>query len=145
MIIYQLSCMLVLLLLGRITHAHHTMQFTATDFVTWSVCLCLCTGHDQEPSKNCWTNGDAIWGVESWGPKEPSIRWGAHWRHLANMLDWSLQWLPYAAISVATCCRLFLAFRVLTLSVGQQKERPTCSEINSCGAPGSWALKVSRP
>jgi len=43
------------------------------------VCLSLCRSvcHDREPCKNRWTDGDAIWAVDSGEPKEPRIRWGS--------------------------------------------------------------------
>jgi len=40
-----------------------------TDRVAWSV--------SREPCKNGWTDRDAIWAVDSRGPKEPCIRWGS--------------------------------------------------------------------
>jgi len=43
------------------------------DGVAWPVCRSLC--HDREPSKNCWTDRDAVWAVASGWPKEPCIRW----------------------------------------------------------------------
>jgi len=38
------------------------------------VCLSVC--HDHEPCKNCWTDRDAVWCMDSGGPKEPYIRLG---------------------------------------------------------------------
>jgi len=40
----------------------------------WSVCLSVC--HDRESCKNWWTDRDAVWVVDSGGPKEPCTRWG---------------------------------------------------------------------
>jgi len=42
-----------------------------TDGVVWSVC------HDREPRKNGWTDRDAVWDVDSGGPREPCVRWRA--------------------------------------------------------------------
>jgi len=41
-----------------------------------SVCLsvCLFLGHNGEPYKNGWTDGDAIRFVDTGGPKEPIVR-----------------------------------------------------------------------
>jgi len=39
------------------------------------VCLSVC--NDHEPSKNSWTAQDAIWVVDSGGPKKLYIRWGS--------------------------------------------------------------------
>jgi len=36
--------------------------------------------HDRKPCKNGWTDRDVVYS----GPKEPCIRWGSHWRYLAN-------------------------------------------------------------
>ena len=38
--------------------------------------LCLSVGHNCEPCKNGITDRDAVWGVDSGGPKEPRIKWG---------------------------------------------------------------------
>ena len=35
------------------------------------VCMPICHGVELEPCKNGWTNQDAIWVMESGGPKEP--------------------------------------------------------------------------
>jgi len=37
-----------------------------------------------ELCKNGWTDRKAVWDWDSGGPKEACLRWGAHWRHLAN-------------------------------------------------------------
>ena len=55
--------------------------------VLWSVCV----GHTDELCKNGWTDWYAIWGqADSCGLKKPCVRWGAHWLHLANMIEWSI-------------------------------------------------------
>jgi len=46
-----------------------------TDAVTCSVGLSVC--HDHKPCKNGWTVWDAVWVVDSGGPKEPCVRWGS--------------------------------------------------------------------
>jgi len=43
--------------------------------------------HDCEPCKTGRTDWDAVCNVDSCGPKEAYIRWGAHWRHLANLIE----------------------------------------------------------
>jgi len=45
------------------------MRLIVTDRVAWSVC------HSCEPCKNGWTNWDAVWIVDSSGPKHPRIGW----------------------------------------------------------------------
>jgi len=50
------------------------MRPIATDRVAWSVGLSVC--HDREPCKNRYTDRDAVWGVDSGGPKEAYIRRG---------------------------------------------------------------------
>jgi len=40
--------------------------------------------------KNDWTDWEAIWDVDSVGSNEACIRYGAHWRHLANMIEPSM-------------------------------------------------------
>jgi len=60
------------------------MRPIVTGGVAWSVC------DDHEPCKNNWTDPDAVWVVDSGGSKEACIRWGAHWRHLANMIKPSM-------------------------------------------------------
>ena len=52
----------------------------STDRVAWSVTQSVC--NDREPCKNGWTNRDAIYGVDSGGPKEPSIRWWSRSPHV---------------------------------------------------------------
>jgi len=42
--------------------------------VCLSVGLSVC--HSREPCKNRWTDQDAVWVVDSGGPKEPRIWWG---------------------------------------------------------------------
>ena len=49
------------------------MPVIATDWVAWSVCVCVSIGHVREPCKNVWTH--AVWGPKSRGFKEPFIRW----------------------------------------------------------------------
>jgi len=47
------------------------MRSIVTDGVAWYVRLSVC--HDREPCKNCRTDRDAVWVVDSGGPKEQSI------------------------------------------------------------------------
>jgi len=37
--------------------------------------------------QNGWTNWDAMWGVDSHGPKELCIRWGYIWNQLVYMTE----------------------------------------------------------
>ena len=43
-------------------------------FYRWSSMVCLSVCYNLQPSKNGWTDWDAIWGVDSSWPKEPRIR-----------------------------------------------------------------------
>ena len=46
---------------------------------------------EKVPSvQNGRTNRDAVWVEDSGGPKDACIRWGAHWRHLANTTEQSV-------------------------------------------------------
>jgi len=49
------------------------MRPIVTDRVAWSVALSVCC--TSEPCKNGWSDRDAVWVVDSGGPKEPCIRW----------------------------------------------------------------------
>ena len=40
--------------------------------------------------KNGRTYGDAVWVADSGGPADACVKWGAHWRHLANMTELSM-------------------------------------------------------
>jgi len=64
------------------------MRPIVTDRVGRSVCRSVC--HDREPCKNGWTDPEAVWGMNSGGPMKVCIRWGAHWRHLANTIEPSM-------------------------------------------------------
>jgi len=66
--------------------------------VSRSVCLSVC--HSNEPCKNGWTDQDAIWFEDSGGAKEPCIRWGAHWRNLANTTEPSMCGSDVAFLSI---------------------------------------------
>jgi len=58
-----------------------------TDQLAWLVCrsadllvcqlVCLLVRHTSEPCKNGWTDRDAIWFMDSGGPKEQCITWGS--------------------------------------------------------------------
>jgi len=61
------------------------MRPIATDGVVWSVCRSV--RHDREPCRIGWTDRDAVWDMDSGGPKETCARWGSHWRHLANTIE----------------------------------------------------------
>jgi len=51
------------------------MRHIVTDAVAWSVSVGRSVHHNCEPCKNGWTDRDAIWVVDSGGPKEPRIGW----------------------------------------------------------------------
>ena len=53
------------------------MWSVVADGVAWSVCLSVGQSvcHNHEPCKNDRTDRDAVWDVDSGGPKEPCIRW----------------------------------------------------------------------
>ena len=53
--------------------------------IAWSVCRSVY--HSRKPCKYGSTDRDTLWVVDSGGPKEPRIRWGAHWRNLANTYE----------------------------------------------------------
>jgi len=64
------------------------------------VCQSVC--HCSESCQNGWTDRDAVWDLDSGGPKKACIRWGAHWRHLANTIEPSLRG------GNAACCQIIL-------------------------------------
>ena len=57
-------------------------------------------------AKNGWTDRDAgrdaVWVVDSGGPMEPHIWWGAHWRHLACTIE------PFMCGGNAALCQITL-------------------------------------
>ena len=55
---------------GRIACLAH-MRPIATDGVAWSVCMCLCVDHDPEPSRNGWTDRNAVGGIPVWTRETP--------------------------------------------------------------------------
>jgi len=61
------------LFLGRIAVLRAYMRPIVTDGVAWSVCRSVC--HDREPCRNCWTDRDAVWVMDSGWPTEACIRW----------------------------------------------------------------------
>jgi len=83
------------------------MQPVVTHQVAWSVCLSVC--HSREPCKNGWTYRDAVWILNSGGPKEPCVTWQAHWRNLANTIVPSACGGDAALFQIIlTTCLLFL-------------------------------------
>jgi len=54
-----------------------TVQPIATDRLAWSVCLSVCLSlyHDCGLCRNAWTDRDAIQDIDSYGSKEPCVRW----------------------------------------------------------------------
>jgi len=65
------------------------------------VYVCVSAGHSREPCKSEWTGRNAVWQVDSRG-KKTCFRLGAHWRHLANMMEWSAI-RAVATVTVAAC------------------------------------------
>jgi len=61
-------------------------------------CRACPTALCQELCKNGWTGRDAVWVVESDGPKDACIRWGTHWHHLANTTEPSRLWYSHIHI-----------------------------------------------
>jgi len=43
--------------------------------------VCRLVLHTSEPSKNSWTDRDAVWVEDSGGPREPCIRWCSRFSH----------------------------------------------------------------
>ena len=60
------------------------MRPIVTDGVAWSDGLSVCRSvcHSREPCINDGTDGDAVWIVDSGGPKEPSVRCWSKLPHL---------------------------------------------------------------
>ena len=58
--------------------------------IAWSVCRSVCryVGHDGEPSKNSWTDRDAVSDVDWGGPKKSCIRWGSKSPHVKRQFWW---------------------------------------------------------
>jgi len=77
----------------RIFRPHRThsekAQSTAVVGVAWFDCVSVCVGHTGECSKTAEPieMGEGDIHVYSCVPKQPCIRRGAHWRHLANMTE----------------------------------------------------------
>jgi len=83
------------------------MRPVVTDGVA---CFCLSVCHDCEPCKNDW---DAIWGMDSGGPKEACVRWGCT---LAppGKYDWTVYVWRWCGLFVkllwplVLCCSIFV-------------------------------------
>ena len=74
-----------LLLLGRISVLRAAYCYRRSSLVCSSVSLSR-----SWALQNGWTDRDAVWNVDSGWSKEACIRWGAHWRHLANTIEPSM-------------------------------------------------------
>jgi len=80
----------------RLNQSRYPLRELKEACVTWGYTTCSLvntseydwTVHVWWPCKNDWTSQDALWDVDSGGPKEPCIRWGAHWRHLVNSTEY---------------------------------------------------------
>ena len=91
--------------------------------------------HSSEPCKNGWTDRDAVWDLDSGGPKEACIRWGAnlappsvhHWTAyvrrrcdlLSNYFD-DLYWL----VTEARVCEHLAEGRYLIANTWPRVESP---------------------
>jgi len=53
----------------------------------------------RELCKNGWADWDAAWDLDLDGPKEAYVRWGVHYRHLANTIE------PSTRGGDAACCQ----------------------------------------
>ena len=72
--LYKCFFIVVVIIIIRLhCHAKRKTQPTASDIV-WSVCVSV--GYKCEPCNNSRTDHDAVWVVDSSGPKEPQIRKG---------------------------------------------------------------------
>jgi len=89
------------------------------------VCLSIC--HSSETCKNGWTDRDAVWVVDSGGPKKPCIRWCAHWHDLTNAIAPSMSSSDVAFLSNYFDHLLVLTQR--TRFVGHHEEHSACKKI----------------
>jgi len=57
-------------------------------------------------AKTTGTDRDAVWGMDTGGPKKVCVRRGTHWRHLANTTEPSMCGGDAAAcqITLTICC-----------------------------------------
>jgi len=69
----------------------------------------------HELCKNGLTNRVAIWVVDSGGPKEACIMWGAHWRNLANTNEPSMSGGDAAFLSNYFDCLLHIGATIPSL------------------------------
>ena len=80
-VLYTFSLKYTIILLGRTTVLHICYRQSSV------VC------HNWEPSKNSWTDQDAVWDVDLGGPKEPHIPWGFRSPHVKGKF-WGGKWQP---------------------------------------------------
>jgi len=59
-------------------------------------------GYCDKLWKNVQTSRDSIWDLDSVGPKEACVRWGAHWRYLSNTAE------PSMCGGSEACCQVTL-------------------------------------
>jgi len=102
-------------------HNYAASLCVVQDAAYYHICLYrrLSVGHQREPSK---TAESIAMPFSAWHrlvePKERRIGRGAHWRHMANTIEWSVQdcrW-PVTALSVASAvassaCRSVMGVR----------------------------------
>jgi len=79
----------MLLLLGRVAELRTSMRTVVTNGSS-VVCLSVCLSQSWA-LQNHWSDRDAVWIVDSGGPKETwRVRWCAHWRNLENTIELSM-------------------------------------------------------
>jgi len=81
--------------------------------VAWFVCLSVC--HDREPCRNGWTDWDAIWAVDSGGPKKACCRLGVHIDY-----DWTLHVRQWCGLSVKLRWPLVVLFFIVSIAVADK-------------------------
>jgi len=60
-----------------IIRPHCSTTYVDAAYCYWpSSVVCRSVCRTSEPCKNGWTNQDALWVMDSGGPKEPCIKWG---------------------------------------------------------------------
>ena len=110
--------------------------------------VCMSVGLSQLWAlQNGWTDRDAVWNVDSVGRKEPCIRWGAHWRYLANTTEPSV-WAamrPYVKLLrplliIASYSGLGRFPTMEARGLEQVFDRPDTIHTIHLFAPESWLL-----
>jgi len=86
------------------------------------------------PAKTAEPIKTVIWDVDLGGPKEPCIKWGAHWRHLANMTEPSVCGGDAALcqITLTTCCHLHHGHVCLISKPSFEQDKLSMSPSTCC-------------